>query len=398
VSQQLVRLATLVRAWLDGSRSGVLPAELTPELEALADEHRIGPILYDLAARSVDGDAVAARLRPSFYRTWMRNQALLEVATEVTSALVALGVAVVRLKGVDLLTWAYPNPGLRPMDDIDVLVPRARVPQAIAGLMARGFRASASGFDLDYYLEHHFHVALIEPRRGAYVEVHWQLLDRYRRGGLDADAVWATARPVDRDRPHLGLRLGPELLWLHLALHLDKHGPFHDVVLRHAGAAAAIGNSSSEGRLLWLVDLALVARTTPLDVDRLATVARRAGVERGLHTSLCLLSDLLGPERAPSGLTQRVHPPADGWLARRTERVVARLLASERPAARRLLAWAGRMDPAMQVRPVRLLELPLTLLRGGAASGPGGRLGDIGRAARMMSAALRRRGARTPGE
>ncbi|WP_235012786.1 nucleotidyltransferase family protein [Spiribacter roseus] len=149
---------------------------------ALADRlppHRIGPLLhwqinhYGLAAPSELRTALAAQALAS-RRQSARTTG---VAAAITQCLAQAGIESVVLKGAALAHLAYAEPWLRPMDDVDVLVPERAMPAVQAalesiGLILRPPRTRAERRN------HHWPVAALDWQgRAVFVEVHLRVLN-----------------------------------------------------------------------------------------------------------------------------------------------------------------------------------------------------------------------------
>jgi len=81
------------------------------------------------------------RLRGIYRHTWFSNQARLAKLVQVSNVLAEAGVEVIVLKGVALAYGFYPNPGVRPMDDLDILVRPAQTAMAVDVLIRHDWSA-----------------------------------------------------------------------------------------------------------------------------------------------------------------------------------------------------------------------------------------------------------------
>ncbi len=106
---------------IDGASYGLLP-QVYRNLEAIAPEE---PLL--------------AKLKGVYRYHWYRNQVLLHGAADAVRALEAAGVPTLVLKGAALAILHYGDAGARPMEDVDVLVPRERVHEAMEVVRQAGF-------------------------------------------------------------------------------------------------------------------------------------------------------------------------------------------------------------------------------------------------------------------
>jgi hypothetical protein len=244
----------------------------------VALEHRIVSLLWralDSAGRSeVLGDM----------RTWLadvcevhRLEAALLVPRALETAVTPLtdaGFEPVILKG-PAVAARYPQPGLRRMEDIDLLLPRGAHAGALRALEASGWRVvRPRGRDrYDTVLSHPEVPSLA-------LELHYGLEAWYERVTvLDPAELWERREPIEcMGTKAFGLPLGDELVVL--AAHAGKpfHG-FHQLVWI-ADLAMLTGHAAELGRGVdWeQVDrLARRGRCTTVVACALA-LARRAGV------------------------------------------------------------------------------------------------------------------------
>ena len=147
----------------------------------------------------------------------------------------------------------YAEPGLRPMDDVDVILPKRQHGAGLAALERAGWRTLANrpGDHYDTFLSHPDVPYL--P-----LELHWDVAAWHDRAtNVSAEALWKSRRTTTM----LGVDcfgLPPEENLVALANHAGK--PFHHF-----------------GRLIWSVDMAVVIINAAgqLDWDRVASMARR---------------------------------------------------------------------------------------------------------------------------
>lgn len=214
-------------SWLQYRRT---QSSATPEPAAM----RLLPLVaHNLAGSGLD-DPLLARGREAQCSTWGRNQALLRAARPVIEALREQRVPVILLKGA-ALTAAYGSAALRPMSDVDLLVPTAEAERARAICSAAGFtpssRLPASYLPL-------VHAMGYRDVAGHELDLHWHALWECCQADADAD-LWERAVPL-----RVG---GGEVLALapaHQVLHIVAHG------LRW----------SQSPSLHWLADLVLLLR------------------------------------------------------------------------------------------------------------------------------------------
>lgn len=166
---------------------------------------------------------VAASAIQNLLRDEELSQALHRLSEEGIDLLLLKGAAL-RLERQDLAG--------RFQCDVDVLVRRPDLERAEALLRGLGFSLVESFLEREALLARHFHFGF--ERRGAVVEVHWDL-DAASPDGF-VDRFWAASRRVERDGRVFRVP-SPEHQLLFGCLHLSRHEFF--------------------GGLRWLADLAL---------------------------------------------------------------------------------------------------------------------------------------------
>jgi hypothetical protein len=206
------------------------------------------------------------------------------------------GIPALALKGVVLAYTAYPDPSLRPMSDVDLLVPTGTREKAVQVLQALGFEYPDSVFAIhrDHCLrlspEQEFAPALRLRASNVLFEVHTQLECSQPVLPAPAREFWSRSVSVDLN----GLRvqtLCPEDFLFHLCLHQSRWHRF-------------------EKGLLPLVDLKLLIDSHP-DWDWAGIAARslRWGCATWMYLTLERARDLVSapvPDTLFQALPQRV--------------------------------------------------------------------------------------------
>ncbi len=130
-----------------------------------------------------------------------RNKALLEQQLEVVQLLNGIGVTPLLLKGgAALATELFPDPGIRFMWDLDLLVPEERLEDSVATLLAKGYSVPDIYTDSlpggANQADHHHFPGLFFPGAPASVELHRRVL-RKELGLLEPDKLWEQSRPYE---------------------------------------------------------------------------------------------------------------------------------------------------------------------------------------------------------
>jgi len=218
---------------------------------------------------------------------WARGAVLAASWGEAVSALRQAGVETLTLKGMVLAHTVYPDPGLRPMADLDLLVRPADRTRAVEALTSLGYRTP--GPQAERHAASRCFAELV--RGGVLVDLHWDVARYLRFDGVvrvDHDGLWRRARPLVLAEGR-SLALCPEDMLLHLALHLTLGSDF--------------------ARVLWYADIdALIRRYTgELDWERVVDEARRWRIRALLDWTLKVVHASFGTP-LPPGLAARLAP------------------------------------------------------------------------------------------
>ena len=113
------------------------------DLPTQAEAHSLGPLLYTYLRQA--GVAVPPGVQRELQGLYLRHRHANEVRTRVLSEILAAfsdaGIETRVLKGAALAHLIYPQPGLRPMRDMDLLVKKNEALKAQAMLAELGFAA-----------------------------------------------------------------------------------------------------------------------------------------------------------------------------------------------------------------------------------------------------------------
>lgn len=260
----------LLLAWTSDAIAGrATPfptATPTDRLLAIASAERVLPFLSVGAAPGIADPAARASVG-----TGVRNAVLLDLTRRACVALAAASVPVMLLKGIDLCERVYGNPGLRPMHDVDLLVPRPSVPAALAALASVGLRAEESPGD--GFLRRSV-VLSGPPPLCPHVHLHWHLANAsyplpYAES-MDIEGLWRRSIPWPV-APGAARVPSPEDLAVYLCEHLVKH---------------------CCEEWIFAVDLLLTLRRLRPDPRVFARIARSWGAERLCEAALRIVEGL----------------------------------------------------------------------------------------------------------
>jgi hypothetical protein len=165
---------------------------------AVAYQYRVAPAVPFALQKLELRDALPRGMIDYFdgLATTMRRQnaQVLDHAIELAEILNVIGVTPVLLKGgANLLRGLYPDPAMRVMTDLDILVPAERIDDCVACLRDKGFQPLT---DYRYPRGHHY-PPLGRPDSPLPIELHHQVLAHPYNRFLTADEVYETAIVLD---------------------------------------------------------------------------------------------------------------------------------------------------------------------------------------------------------
>ncbi|MEI7706083.1 MAG: nucleotidyltransferase family protein [Deltaproteobacteria bacterium] len=236
-----------------------------------ASQHRLEPLLHWQLSRLRPGLPVPVAVRDDLKRTFKAHTLRsLEVQWELPRLhhiLTGAGIPYVALKGAFLAFHAYPHPALRPLRDLDLLVPADRVMDANRVLRVNGFtQHELKPGDPEAWANVIHHLPPLRAPSGIFVEIHHGLArSTPEDGGLpDPDGsrrFWERCIRRQFEGEEIPYESPTDLL-----LHLVVHGAFH--------------HRFENGPLL-LSDVAMLLEAEPIDWRLFWTLAAQAGATRG---------------------------------------------------------------------------------------------------------------------
>jgi hypothetical protein len=297
---------------LDESRASVVASLVDGGLDweylvEAAIRHAVAPLLdHGLAAvETITGVACAVpapargALKALHEGSRRRNDRLFGVVEEVAPVLRAAGAEAVALKDLQLAAELYPERGLRPLGDLDLLVRREDWDRAAAALDDLGFEPTIGAdrpYARKYAVGQHFRRVSDET----WIDLQWNVMQRewdFHGAGAftyDGEQMWADAvAMIGVDFELRAPRL--EDMLFHLCIHAEGH--FYS-------------------ELILLCDIAELVRRHrgSLDWSRLVALGERYGVESSLYHVLDVVRHLLDAPVPGDTLTSLAPPVFDGSL------------------------------------------------------------------------------------
>ena len=223
------RVDLLLRILSDRRESSAVCRQASSDWGEVVDaavRHDLAPLLFKRLKESDARVCVPAdaweRLRLAYFASARRNVQLYRELRTVLRCLRSSGIKVIVLKGAYLAEAVYGDVALRPMCDVDLMVPKTELARAKTVLLEMGgVQLQPNGNEL-FWREHHHPPPVV--LRGLSIELHWTITDPTGPVRIDAAGLWNRAHAVTIAGVEV-IALSPEDLLMHLCLHLgcDHH-------------------------------------------------------------------------------------------------------------------------------------------------------------------------------
>ena len=310
----------------------------------LTRRHSVLPLIYWQLSNLNSVNVPAAelgRLKKNYQNNTARNLLLSAELCKILQLLQSAGVEAVPYKGPALAVYAYGNLALRRFVDIDMLVRKDDVLQALEILEGAGFVCTApwTSAQRSLLLRTQHNLSMSRESGLLVVELHWEVASRLFARSLQAEEFWGRLGSMRVNNLEVKC-LAVEDLLLSLCVHGSKH---------------------LWERLAWICDLAELVRTRKeINWDALLARAISAGSKRMLLLGLYLANSLLDAP-LPAQIEERLK--ADPMVARLAREASQRLFVSPDGVAITILEsfsfnWAVRTDLRSKLRYCRLLLQP----------------------------------------
>ncbi|MDP1573714.1 MAG: nucleotidyltransferase family protein [Coxiellaceae bacterium] len=193
----------------------------------------------------------------SVYRhSWAANHLRLNKIFKVIQLLQEAGFSICLLKGAAMITAYYKNPGLRIIGDVDILIPRDQIKEAVALLLKLGWSLISNKKTLDVLLNM-IHAVTLTNAAGDQIDLHWTIFsesifdEKLRHLIVSSEEIKSSGMPctvfVLSPEDHLihtlyhGLKYSevPLIRWIADAVTIIKNTPYFNWVYFLAQASTA---------------------------------------------------------------------------------------------------------------------------------------------------------------
>ncbi|MEM6329887.1 MAG: nucleotidyltransferase family protein [Planctomycetota bacterium] len=262
-----------------------------------AGSFKLLPVLYRRLEAWGVRSRHAERVRGVSRWCWIRHKLLMGELNRVVALLDRHAIRTLLLKGAALNGTAYP-PGVRAMEDIDVLVERPAAPQALRLLSENGWRPLFDMPPEQMAVTHSVPLRLAGSQ--AELDLHWDFCHGRFLSPAEQRGLWERGIPAP-GQPESCRLLCPTDQLLHTCEHGARYNPTPP--------------------LRWLVDAAMVLRADGRRINwpGLAATAQALGMVLPLRGTLRFLTEHAGvqlPDGARHAL-RGVHATIAQWIEHR---------------------------------------------------------------------------------
>jgi hypothetical protein len=289
-------------------------ASLSPatwdRLAASAQVHGVAPLLYYTLHTTgwlpQIPPHVQQTLRSEYYRTTARNTIIYQELTRILNVLQQQQIPVVVLKGAALAATVYPEIGLRPMVDLDVLVPRKDIARSVEVMKEIGYCHSFAELRPGYNVQYMHHISLRKiSSPDIILEIHHSLItSEVDWVAPPLDWFWKETRQWSQsshEQPPPGdtkmVQFSPVAHILYLAAHLT------------------IQHELERSPLIWLYDLHLLLTCCTDDISYDEMISRAIELRWSSVVSMALERTVrCFDSQIPQGILTRLQEAQDAGI------------------------------------------------------------------------------------
>ncbi len=284
----------------------------------LAAEHRVVPLMYDrLTKAGVEWDT---SMFHAYASAVARNN--LRYFGELRTLLGHLGsrdIPVIALKGIHLSEEVYENPGLREMNDIDIMVRTEHLKETWEILTGMGYQSdtgihyeAAGNYQVPTIIRRSHHLPPLLKEDVAAIEIHWNITRPGKPYHIEPWPLWQQARRMTIAGQE-AMVLSPEDLLLHLCVHTSYQHIFSFGMRPFCDIAETVRRFDDR-----------------LDLDVVIRRAEERNWNRGVFLALELSRDFTGAA-IPDEVLNRLRP--DGYHPEMAATARAQILTKKEESA-----------------------------------------------------------------
>ncbi|HMQ05898.1 MAG TPA: nucleotidyltransferase family protein [Saprospiraceae bacterium] len=183
--------------------------------------YRLLPLVYHNLKDKFSSDPIFQVLKGIYRKTWSSNHILLHKTEQLILFMEKLNIPVMVLKGVPLLQLYYNHVGLRPMSDIDLMVPVDKINDTLQSLFKEGWKLKEPQH-FDHLMKYGNSIALFLDD-DTELDLHWRLFWDIPVAGVE-QTFWENAMAFQMNNTSV-LTLCPTDTLFHTLVHGMRANP-----------------------------------------------------------------------------------------------------------------------------------------------------------------------------
>ncbi len=228
---------------------------------------RMLPLLYGNLKRQGVANPLINKLKGVYRQTWYANQIIFHDVFTLLKQFGICGIPILLMKGAALVFFHYKDLGLRPMSDIDVLIPTSQFRASMDLLGKSGWRsAKPDSYENALWFNN---TSLFQHSSGGKLELHWYAISQSRRKNIDEN-FWRRAIPVNYQGVET-LATCPTDTLFHVCIHGAKWNELPPI--------------------RWITDAIQIMRTSKVDWNTLLEEGKKRRLIVGLKETLFFLHE-----------------------------------------------------------------------------------------------------------
>ena len=330
-----------------------------------AEFHSVAPLLH-YHLRHFDGlglipPEALRRLLQLSHRAGYQNRHFSQALRELLEVFAEASIPVIVLKGLSLVELIYRNLSLRPLIDLNILIPSEKLETARNLLLRTGYVDKGRRPNHNFNLWLNSQIILVKPRDFAvHLLLQLDVVNWPRIHAIDLPRLWREAQPA-KISGYDSLIPSPTDLLLYLCIQPDKHGYLNVPAVNVEDLAGFVFTEWTDNRLIRFTDIYEVIKhyEGTINWEVLIERARASGIEGSVYSGFHWVTKLLGPAIEPWVL-DALRPPTPRRLRRWLFEALDQDPKDDRSASAVKAAfrtWWLKKQKQAQLRMIRLLDL-----------------------------------------
>ena len=162
-------------------------------------------------------DSLLEQFKIDYKANTLNGKYYLNIAAQIARVFESNRIPYMFLKGIPIVLQTHQNFGVRPMTDIDVLVPPEKLEMAMQ-ILVEQFSMKIRNYDLAFYHNNIIHAITLRRAANLQVDLHFYFHD-FAYHTIHDNQLWATCQKVQLSSSQLGFIPSPSFLLYRTLIH-----------------------------------------------------------------------------------------------------------------------------------------------------------------------------------